>query len=266
MLNLILIGFVTGIISTFFGVGGGVITVPALYHFYPKLEAIIIISTSAGLIFLLASLNSWNFHRAGKKIDYRVVLIAGSACFIMAILTSMVTNMVPSKMLKTFLGFYYLAITLKLFFDRPPKNKEIAPIILDQKTILKLISTGIFGGIIAGLTGLGGGTVMVPFFIVVIRIPLHLVPAYSNNTMLYAALGNVIYGSFQTANGSLESLGNFEEYQFGQVNIAFIFFIFLGAMATSKLGIKLGTLVSDRTRKNSLITLMFLLSFKSLFF
>ena len=84
--------------------------------------------------------------------------------------------------------------------------------------------------------------------------------------MIYGALGNVIYAAFQTAPGSLQSLGDFQKYQFGQLNLAFIFFIFVGAMATSKIGIKLGTLVSDRTRKNSIIALMFLLGVKSLFF
>lgn len=266
MLPLIFIGLVAGIISAFFGVGGGVITVPALYHFYPELEPIIIISTSAGLIFLLASLNSWNFYRSGKRIDYRVVIIAGGACFISAVLTSMVANMVPGKFLKTFLGFYYLAVTVKLFLDKPPKTTEEIPLTYDQSTITKLVLTGIFGGIIAGFTGLGGGTVMIPFFIMVIRLPLRLIPTYSNNTMLYAAFGNVLYASFQKAPGEIQSLGSFLPFQYGLVNFGFILFIFLGAMATSKLGVKLSGLVSDRTRKNSFITLMFLLGIKSLFF
>lgn len=266
MLTLILIGLITGVVSAFFGVGGGVITVPALYQFYPDLEPIIIISTSAGLIFLLASLNSWNFYRAGKKIDYRVVIIAGGACFISAILTSMVANLIPGKILKSFLGFYYLAITLKLLLDKPPKGDEDLSLVYNQSTIIKLILTGLFGGIIAGLTGLGGGTVMIPFFILVIRLPLSLISCYSNNTMLYAALGNVLYAIFQVAPGDLKSLGSFLPYQFGLVNFAFILFIFFGAMATSKIGIKLGSKVSDRTRKNSFIALMFILGIKSLLF
>lgn len=266
MLPLIFIGLIAGIISSFFGVGGGVISVPALYHFYPDLEPIIIISTSAGLIFLLASLNSWNFYRIGQRIDYRIVLIAGGACFVSAILTSMVANLVPGKILKSILGFYYLAITLKLFLDRPPKMDQVKNFMLDNQTIIKLILTGFFGGIVAGLTGLGGGTVMIPFFILVIRLPLNLIASYSNNTMLYAALGNVLYASFQKAPGELTSLKEFLPYQFGLVNFAFIFFIFIGAMTTSRLGIKLGSMVSDRTRKNSFITLMFLLGVKSLLF
>lgn len=266
MLNLIIIGLLAGVISSFFGVGGGVISVPGLYHFYPEIEPIIVISTSAGLIFLLASLNSWNFHRAGKRIDYRIVLIAGGACFITAILTSMVANLVPGKILKSILGFYYMIIAIKLIFDRPPKDEKPAELVFDNQTIFKLILTGFCGGIVAGFTGLGGGTAMVPFFILVLRLPLNLVSCYSNNTMLYAAAGNVLYSSFQKAPGDLTSLGNFLPYQLGQVNLAFIFFIFIGAMVTSKLGIKLGSMVNDKTRKNSFTIMLFVLGIKSLFF
>ena len=59
-----------GLISTIFGVGGGVIAIPVLYELYPQVDPKIVISSSMGMIFINSIINTRNF----IKKDIRVPL------------------------------------------------------------------------------------------------------------------------------------------------------------------------------------------------
>ena len=57
---------------------------------------------------------------------------------------------------------------------------------------MKTFVVCLLGGLVSGMTGLGGGAVMVPLFISVLKIPLNRVSAYSNIAMGAATFFGVI--------------------------------------------------------------------------
>ena len=73
MIVLILLSLAVGFISSFFGVGGGVLMVPGLYMIFPELPHQTIISTSIGVIFFNGVLNSFNFYKKGKIPNIKMV-------------------------------------------------------------------------------------------------------------------------------------------------------------------------------------------------
>ncbi|MCK5916273.1 MAG: sulfite exporter TauE/SafE family protein, partial [Deltaproteobacteria bacterium] len=58
------VGLAVGLLSTVFGLGGGVLMVPALTALagFSQIEAM---ATSLGTIVLVSSWNSWRYHRQG---------------------------------------------------------------------------------------------------------------------------------------------------------------------------------------------------------
>lgn len=259
-------GLFTGLISAFFGVGGGVVIVPALYHLYPDLSPHIIISTSTGLIMFLATLNAVNFYRAKKRIDYKIVLYAGISSLITGILFTFIAGNFSKKTLTIILGSYYLMLAIRLLFDqkKPIQSNEFKfDFSLQNK--LKLIFTGAVGGAVAGITGLGGGTVMIPFFIYWINLPMDLVSVYSNNVMIYSALGCVLFSITQTPilTPDLMEIGRF---QLGLINTGILLGIFSGALLTSPLGVKISLKTSPHFKKIAFILMLTFLGVKSLIF
>ena len=71
---LLLAGVAVGVISAFFGVGGGVLIMPVLYSEFSFLPAQVAIASSLGLICLNSATNVFNFWRAGKKVDIKFSL------------------------------------------------------------------------------------------------------------------------------------------------------------------------------------------------
>ena len=59
------VGLAVGVISALFGVGGGVIAVPALVLLYPEVPQTSIIGVSLGMIFFNSLINSNNFYKKG---------------------------------------------------------------------------------------------------------------------------------------------------------------------------------------------------------
>ena len=104
---LILTGLGVGIISTFFGVGGGIIAIPALYMLFPKITPQIAISSCMGMIFINSMINVRSFIKIGKKPNLKVIPAMGSGIFTGVVIGIKATTYLNPVQLKIFLRAFY---------------------------------------------------------------------------------------------------------------------------------------------------------------
>lgn len=160
----LVIGAIAGIMSGLLGVGGGIIVVPALSAIFANSNAIpaniamqMAIGTSLAVMIatLAASIYTHHQHKAVKwALVKRVVpgLVVG------AILGAMIASSIPSGYLKIFFSLFILYVGLQLIF----KKNRLAEGRVFTRYAMFIIAVLI--GILSSLLGMGGGIMLVPFF------------------------------------------------------------------------------------------------------
>lgn len=259
-LILFVTGLSVGIVSAFFGIGGGAIMIPVLYALFPALPPASIISISLGTIVLNTALNNWNFRKAGIGPSQRNLIVILNCSFVGALIGSQVLYLMDASTLKRILGVILLFMALRVAFHKAPKEtKSLDP----EKRSLSIGITCLVGSFVSSITGLGGGAIFVPLFIGFVKLPLKKVSPFSNASMTAASFVGLVPHLFKE--GSFELKSKLAESSFiGHVNLLFIICLLLGAFATSRLGAKLHDKASDKTRKYSLVGLLLVLSVRIL--
>jgi len=113
---LILIGIAAGVLSGMFGVGGGIIIVPA-FVFFLGMSQHEAQGTSLGLmLFPIGILAAYNYHKSGQM-DLKAGLIVASAFVIGGYFGSKISLDLDQSILKRVFGVLMLLISLKLIFS-----------------------------------------------------------------------------------------------------------------------------------------------------
>ena len=117
VVGLLLIGVVAGICAGMFGIGGGLIIVPALVFFY-RLTQHAAVGTSLGAILLpVGALSAWVYWKNGNlNIGYSVLIAAGLLIggFFGATLVQPVSDLTLRRM---FAGFLII-VGARMFFQK----------------------------------------------------------------------------------------------------------------------------------------------------
>lgn len=184
MLSFALLGLVVGVMSVFLGLGGGFILVPTL----PWLFDIPVKETSAislATIFIVTSFNSIIFTIA-DLVNWRVAVMMGYSCALTAFLFSYLAKQYADVYLYMAdfviifaLGVYTLCRTLKMNHN---------PIEVSTARPSAIIKGGLLAGTVAGISGLGAGTIISPVMIRSKMVSsLQLTPT-ANACMMFATL------------------------------------------------------------------------------
>lgn len=185
LLSTLGIGFVSGLFSGAFGIGGGIITTPAI-RLLLGAPALVAVGTPLPVIFPSAITGAIGYVRKGSA-DVRAGLIAGLAGSLTAILGAWATRFVGGTivLLATAALIVYTAGDMLLQGVRQPRDgsevveqhdvaglgdeavQEPRPTAPEQlhhpaASTAKLVVIGAVTGLYAGFLGLGGGFILVP--------------------------------------------------------------------------------------------------------
>ncbi len=163
MVELILLGLFVGLLSGFFGIGGGTILVPLLLML--GYETKIAIGISVVQMVFSSVYGSYLNNKKGT-LDIPMVVVIGVGGFIGALLSGFIASGFSDRVLEViFLSFAIFAL-LRLFF----KTKEHR----DQREVSKLVLffIGVPLGAISMTIGVGGSIILVPLLVGFLHVPL----------------------------------------------------------------------------------------------
>lgn len=154
------IGLTAGFLSGLFGVGGGILIVPAvvfLLGFGQRLAA----GTSLAAI-VPTSLVGVLSYAVNGTVDWVAAILLAAGAIGGAQLGSYLLAKLSKRVLQWgFIGFLGVVI-VSLFLIVPSRTAEID---LSVVTVIGLILLGFLTGVLSGLLGIGGGVVVVPMLI-----------------------------------------------------------------------------------------------------
>ncbi|MDA8362993.1 MAG: sulfite exporter TauE/SafE family protein [Gammaproteobacteria bacterium] len=160
----VLVGTAAGTIAGLLGIGGGFIIVPALlfvFHnqgFAPDLAAHMAIGTSLATI-VPTSLSSLLAHHRRGAVQWPVFRLLAPGIILGALAGSMVAGMLHGRVLHAVFGLFASIAAVQLILNRPPAPHRQLP------HRLGMIGAGSFIGAVSGITGIGGGSLTVPFLL-----------------------------------------------------------------------------------------------------
>lgn len=173
VLATVLVGLVAGVLSGMFGIGGGIVTTPAIRLLlgYPALVAV---GTPLIAIIPSAIAGAVSYHRSGVS-DTRAGLLVGIVGSFSAVLGAWLTRLVGGQvvLLVTAGLILFTAGEMLLQAIRPPKtHAEDGTALVVEARPLKLAAVGLAAGVYSGFLGLGGGFVLVPMLTRWLRFPI----------------------------------------------------------------------------------------------
>lgn len=155
------IGLVSGFFSGLFGIGGGLLVVPALVVLL-KVDQRLAVGTSL-LAILPAATASALSYASGGSVDWAVagILALGAilGAQLGAYLMGRISRQAAQWVFVAFVGFMVVQLMLVV------PDREAA-LTLDAPTVAGLLGLGLLAGALSGLLGVGGGGVVVPILMV----------------------------------------------------------------------------------------------------
>jgi uncharacterized protein len=170
----VIVGIGTGVLSASFGVGGAVVSTPAIRAL--GVPALLAVGTTLPSIFPSAITGTTRYLRE-DLILWRVVAITAPAGIAAAVVGSSLAYDVPGNgHLLMILTAILLAYTAARMAKKPKQvgpAETVAPVApAGESHPAVLVGVGIAAGLMSGLLGIGGGVVMVPGFTELGKLPL----------------------------------------------------------------------------------------------
>ncbi|MDX1612077.1 MAG: sulfite exporter TauE/SafE family protein [Candidatus Thermoplasmatota archaeon] len=207
-----LAGILAGIVSGLFGVGGGVVAVPAAiwisgldFHGAKAASLLVVIFGSTVALYR---------HHQGEKVLWREGLLLVAGGIPGAILSSLIARDVSETVLGQAFGVLLLLVAVRMLVGQPGQR-------LDRKAWM-LPALGFLAGTLTGFFGVGGGVIMVPG-LSLLGFPIHHAVA----TSLVGVVGN----------GSLAAITQASDQWQAMVRVGIP--LAIGAMLGGRLGARL---------------------------
>ena len=110
----ILIGLAAGVLSGLFGIGGGVVIVPALL-LVANMSPLAATGTSLGALLLpVGALGAWEYYRTGN-LDIRAALLLAVGLFFGAFFGAKVAQMVTPLILKRVFAVFLVLVAIRVW-------------------------------------------------------------------------------------------------------------------------------------------------------
>jgi uncharacterized protein len=201
---LLLLGAFAGIFSGLFGIGGGVIIVPVLLILFPTFTTVEATATSlAALLLPVGILAVFAYHRA-KLIDVKSAVLIAVGLLITTAVGAVIAVNLPDVILRQVYGFFLLFIGWRFIEPRvmiaqwrglpPPRTAPEETTDPQDVPWFIVFTVGLVAGVLSGMFGIGGGAVIVPALVAILKYDQKLAVGTSLGAlMLPVGLPGVIY-------------------------------------------------------------------------
>ncbi len=195
----IAVGFLAGLLSGVFGVGGGIVTTPAVNVLLGG-SAIQAVATPLPVIFPTSVVGAYTYAKAGE-VSFRAARWAIPPGIAGAVVGALLTQYVNAHLLLLVTAVLIVTTAIQVIGGRGPK----VPWERGKTPGWKHALVGLAAGFVSGLLGVGGGIIMVPAFTTLIGMPLKRALGTSlvviaalvvPGTLVHLALGHIDWAIF----------------------------------------------------------------------
>ncbi len=203
-------GLISGVISGLLGIGGGIVTIPLMVTLgYTPVEAIATSSLFIVITAISGSVQNWLL----GYFNFKKVVYLGIPAFLTTAVGVYFANQIPPYIILFTFGIILLVniylIELRMYLA----SVEIENTEPTFNPLLSRIGTGGAAGILAGLFGLGGGTVMVPLQMLLLKEEIKVAIQTSLGVIVITALaaytGHSLRGNILFVPGIVLGCGGF---------------------------------------------------------
>jgi uncharacterized membrane protein YfcA len=225
------IGFAAGYLSGQFGIGGGLVTTPAIRLILGRPE-LIAVGTPLPVIIPTAVAGAISYYRSGL-VDLRVGMTVGLVGGALSIPAAWATSLVGGDvvLLVTALLICWMAIDMTVLAFRPERTAEQRAAHAERAgSVLWLLLLGVATGAYSGFLGLGGGFVVVPVLMRWFGFP-----------------AKRAFGTSLVAVSVLAVPGSITHYLLGHVDLALAAALTLGVVPGALLGARVTAAANEKT-------------------
>lgn len=237
-------GIVAGIESGAFGVGGGSLMTPVQFWLYTAggmestLATRLAFGTSLAVIIPTMVSGALAHHRHGV-VDWKAAVPMGCAAVFGGIIGGTFATHVPGIVLRIFFAIFILIMAVRMIWQiQGSEEREPAG------TRGQYILIGFVIGTLSGLTGLGGGALLVPILVLILGYPIHRAVGTSSACLIFSsggAMAAYVFNGIGVAGLPLYSIGYVDLLAFAVLAITTIPF--------ARVGVRFAHVCSDRTLK-----------------
>ena len=250
-----LLGVAAGLLAGLFGLGGGVLIVPALVwlfssqQFPNELIMIMAVATSLATI-IITSISSLITHHKFQTILWDRVFRLSPGILFGAGIGAIVADLIVADMLRWFFISYLFYVGLRMGLQTNYQHQRKK----SYKRLDYLVGNGI--GFISSILGIGGGTLTVPY-LVNRQIPMKNAVAVSSACGLAIAISGTTVYAWRGWDKIL-----LPEWSFGYIYLPAFTGIIVCSIVTAPIGAKLANKLPAQKLKRSFSAVIFLIAFK----
>ncbi len=183
----LLIGAIAGMLSGLFGVGGGIVIVPALLAL-TKMERKLAHGTSLAATLPIAAASLVTY-AANGNVDWPVAACLALGAIAGAVIGTHLLQVIPKTPLTIIFIVTILATAIRLVLSDEALGRDE----LSLWGGLALVAIGLLTGTLAGLLGIGGGVIMVPAMVVLFAE----IPVIAKGTSVAVIVPSSIVGTLR---------------------------------------------------------------------
>jgi uncharacterized membrane protein YfcA len=185
-------GIVAGTISGAFGVGGGSLMTPVQFCLYTAggMDSTLAIRLAFGTslaVIIPTMISGALAHHSRGTVDWRAAIPMGLSAIIGGLAGGIAASFLPGSVLRTFFAVFILVMALRMIW-----HIRECPVCEPRGSVAWYLVIGLFIGILSGLTGLGGGALLVPVLVILLGFPIHRAVGTSSACLIFSSTGAVI--------------------------------------------------------------------------
>ena len=155
----------------------------------PDIAIRIAFGTSLLVILPTAISGTWR-HNKKKAIRWKTAFILGSCALVGALVGATLAANISGEILEVGFGGLVLAVALWMGLGLVPKLRRGDEELRERFGLVAACGFPI--GMVTGLTGLGGGVLIVPMLVLALNFPVHIAVGTSVASIILASLGGIV--------------------------------------------------------------------------
>lgn len=238
---LILLGFIGSFLSGLLGIGGAIVKYPMLlmipplfdFHAFSAHE----VSGISALDVLFVSIAGVLGYRNGGNLNKSLIMIMGSFVLIGSFIGSFESKLLSETQVNIVYGILALLAAIMMFIPKKPVTESHIEQVTFHKPLASILA--FFVGIGSGIVGAGGGFLLIPIMLLILRIPTRMAIASSLAITLISSVAGSI-GKITT----------------GQVEYLPAAIIILAGLIAAPMGAKVSTKLNTKVLESLLAVLI----------